>query len=440
MNLKKVYIETYGCQMNISDSEIVAGIMADSGDYTLTEDPAAADVIFLNTCSVRDNAEQTIFKRLKALRQYSKQKPRLVVGILGCMAERLQQKLLGERDIVSIVAGPDEYRQLPALVTAAFTGKAGIAVELSKVETYEDITPLRMEGISAWISVMRGCNNFCSYCVVPYTRGRERSRSFDTIIAEVKRLYDNGFKEITLLGQNVNSYADELSGADFADLLDAIAAAVPNMRIRYTTSHPRDMSDKLLETMARHVNICKHIHVAMQSGSDVMLEKMNRRYTAAHFLGRVRKIKELMPECTLSTDIIAGFPTETIEDHEATLELMSKIRFEGAFMFKYSPREGTKSFLMDDDVPEEEKIRRLNEIIALENEIARELNAAEIGKVREVLAEGRSKKSKNDWMGRTSGNKVVIFPNRDGLIMAGDFVNVRITSSTSATLIGEVVA
>lgn len=435
---KRVYIETYGCQMNVSDSEIVASVM-DAAGYDLTQDPALADVIFLNTCSVRENAENTIHKRLVHLKQYKKQNKKVVVGVLGCMAERLQNQLIETKEIVSLVVGPDQYRSLPSLVNEAIEGSKGIAVELSKVETYDDIVPLRTEGISAWISISRGCNNFCTYCIVPYTRGRERSRPLSSIVSEVSGLKKKGIAEITLLGQNVNSYRDSETNQDFADLLSQAAIAAPDIRLRFMTSHPKDMSDKLIETMAEHSAICKYIHLPFQSGSDRILKAMNRHYTAEHYLGRISKIRKYMPEVALSTDIIAGFPGETDEDHLLTLKLMEKVRYDGAFMFKYSPREGTRAFKMNDDVPDETKLRRLNEIIELQNRISRENNESEIGKLHKVLVEGPSKKNQQEWQGRTDTNKVAIFPNPDSEYKMGDIINVRITRSTSATLFGEVI-
>jgi len=433
---RKVYIETYGCQMNVSDSELVAGILSNA-DFGITEDINQADAILLNTCSVRDNAEERIFERLKHLRYYKKRKNKLVVGILGCMAERLRKKLVGKSDLVSIVIGPDEYRRVPELIESAFGGELGIAVKLSRVETYEDLAPLRTEGISAWIAIMRGCDKFCSFCVVPFTRGRERSKSHKSVIDEAKSLWDSGFKEITLLGQNVNSYKDE--DCDFPKLLDLVARAVPKMRIRYTTSHPYDMSDSLIEVMALHKNICKYIHLPVQSGSDRILNLMNRHYSVEHYLERMEKIKQFMPEVSLSTDIISAFPSETIEDHQATLELMKKVRYDGAYMFIYSPRERTSAYKMHDDVPEDEKKRRLSEIIELQNQISREINLSEHGKTHEVLVEGPSKKNPNEWQGRTDTNKVVIFDNTGIKYDVGELIMCKINNSTSATLFGEVV-
>ncbi|MCX7737348.1 MAG: tRNA (N6-isopentenyl adenosine(37)-C2)-methylthiotransferase MiaB [Candidatus Kapabacteria bacterium] len=432
----KVYIETYGCQMNLSDTEIVSSIIKKSG-LNLTEKPDDADVILLNTCSVRDNAERKIHERLIHLKQYKKKNKELVVGILGCMAERMRSKLIEEKKIVDLVVGPDEYRKVPSLIENAFTGEKGIAVKLSRVETYDDIEPLRTEGISAWVSIMRGCDKFCTYCVVPFTRGRERSRPLNSIVNELKKLYDDGFREVTLLGQNVNSYRDLTGNFDFPDLLRESAKAVPNMRIRYTTSHPYDMSDKLIETMAEYKNICKYIHLPVQSGSDRILKLMNRNYSVEHYLGRIRKIRELMPECSLSTDIIAGFPTETEDEHKQTLDLMREVRYDGAYMFKYSARDNTKAYSMEDDVPDEVKTRRLQEIIDLQNNISRELNQLEIGKQHEILVEGPSKKNSEKWQGRTDTNKVLIFEKNGHQINTGDLIKVVVKSSTSATLFGE---
>ncbi len=434
---QKVYIETYGCQMNLADSEIVASIVT-SGGYDLTDTADNADVIFLNTCSVRDNAEKTIFKRLEHLKHYKKKNRKLVVGVLGCMAERLRGKLIGKQNLVGIVVGPDEYRKLPHLIDNALAGEQGIAVKLSRVETYDDILPLRTEGISAWISIMRGCDKFCTYCVVPFTRGRERSRPMNSIVEETKKLQDQGIKEVTLLGQNVNSYNDTEGSNDFSDLLRAVAREVPDMRIRYTTSHPYDMSDKLIETMAEYENICNYIHLPVQSGSDRILQMMNRQYSVEQYIERIGKIREFIPDCSLSTDIIAGFPTESIEDHQKTLDLMRRVKYDGAYMFKYSPRENTKAWKMEDDITEDEKKRRLNQIIEIQHIIAKQLNEDEHGKKFEILVEGESKKNEEEWMGRTCSNKVVIFPTKPG-ISIGDKVMVRVFNSNSATLFGKLV-
>jgi len=435
---RRVYVETYGCQMNVSDSEIVLGVLNQSG-YERADTVEDADVVLLNTCAIRDNAEKKIHERLRHLNFFKKKREDMVIGVLGCMAERLRADLL-EKDIVDIVVGPDEYRRVPELVAGAQGGDKGIAVKLSRVETYDDIEPLRTEGISAWVSIMRGCDKFCTYCVVPFTRGRERSRSLPLITDELKRLWDTGFKEVTLLGQNVDSYRDEENGADFADLLIASAKAVPEMRIRYTTSHPQDMSDRVIEAMGEYKNICEYIHLPFQSGSDRILEKMNRTYTVERYLDRIRKIREVMPNCALSTDVITGFCTETEEDHQATLDLMREVRYDGAYMFAYSPRDNTKAYKWGDDVPDEVKKRRLDEVIALQNEIAAEINQGEIGRIHEVLVEGPSKRNASEWKGRSDTNKTVIFPHDDvrGYVV-GDIVKVKIDRSTSATLFGQLV-
>jgi tRNA-2-methylthio-N6-dimethylallyladenosine synthase len=437
-NGKKVYVETYGCQMNVNDSEIVLGVLNASG-FVPTDGPDDADVILLNTCAIRDNAERRIHERLFHLQHTKKLNSDLVVGVLGCMAERLRTKLL-ETQLVDIVVGPDEYRRVPELVAEAMGGDRGIAVKLSRVETYDDIVPLRTEGISAWISIMRGCDKFCTFCVVPFTRGRERSRQHARVVYEAKQLWDKGFKEITMLGQNVNSYRDDVSGYDFADLLAATARAVPNMRIRYSTSHPQDMSDKLIDTMAEWDNICKYIHLPVQSGSNRILELMNRTYTVEHYLSRMRRIKHVMPNCATSTDIIAGFCTETEDDHQRTLDVMREVRYEGAYMFAYSPRENTKAWKMGDDVPDDVKNRRLSEIIELQRGISGELNQTEPGVVHPVLVEGPSKRNAAQWKGRTDTNKTVVFTH-DGMrgYIVGDTVNIKIDRAGSGTLFGELV-
>ncbi len=435
---RRVYVETYGCQMNVSDSEIVLGVLNQSG-YERADTVEDADVVLLNTCAIRDNAEKKIHERLRHLNFFKKKREDMVIGVLGCMAERLRADLL-EKDIVDLVVGPDEYRRVPELVAGAQGGDKGIAVKLSRVETYDDIEPLRTEGISAWVSIMRGCDKFCTYCVVPFTRGRERSRSLPLITDELKRLWDTGFKEVTLLGQNVDSYRDEENNADFADLLIASAKAVPEMRIRYTTSHPQDMSDRVIEAMGEYKNICEYIHLPFQSGSDRILEKMNRTYTVERYLDRIHKIREVMPNCALSTDVITGFCTETEEDHQATLDLMREVRYDGAYMFAYSPRDNTKAYKWGDDVPDEVKKRRLDEVIALQNQIAAEINQGEIGRIHEVLVEGPSKRNASEWKGRSDTNKTVIFPHDDvrGYVV-GDIVKVKIDRSTSATLFGQLV-
>ena len=431
---RSIYIETYGCQMNFADTEIINGILNEQG-YELAHELETADAIFMNTCAIRDNAEQRIYGRLSNFEHLKKRNPHLVIGILGCMAERLRSSLLESTSSVDIVCGPDEYRKLPALIDEAFLGEKGIRTQLSRVETYDDIVPLRTEGVSAWVSVMRGCDKFCTYCVVPFTRGRERSRTLDGVVSEVSELFARGFREVTLLGQNVNSYRD--GDADFAALLEAVAAIDPLLRVRFTTSHPQDMSDRLIEAIARHDNICSYIHLPFQSGSDRILEMMNRTYSRALYLELVRKIRARIGNVALSTDVIAGFPTESEADHDDTLSLMEEVRFDGAFMFKYSPREKTKAWKMGDDVPDEIKGRRLEEIINLQRRISYEINRARIGATERILLEGPSKRSDSEWMGRTDTNKSVIVPKGD--FATGQYLDVRIVSATSATLFGETV-
>lgn len=431
-----VYIETYGCQMNFADTEIVLGVLKKQG-YTVAQNPEDADIILLNTCSIRDNAEQRIYGRLGNLKNLKTKKPELVLGILGCMAERLRKDLIEEKKIVDVVVGPDEYRRLPEYIDVAFNGDKGIGVKLSRTETYDDIEPHREDGLSAWISVMRGCDKFCTFCVVPFTRGRERSRSLNSIVKEIEDLSARGFKEVTLLGQNVNSYRDGEN--DFADLLAASAKVDPSMRIRFTTSHPQDLSDKLLYTIAEHQNICNYIHLPVQSGSNRILELMNRTYTIEHYLNLIEKAKKIILGVSFSTDIIAGFPTETWEDHLATLEVMRQVRYDGAYMFKYSPREGTKAYKMGDDVPEEVKTKRLQEIIDLQQQISYEINQNLIGKEEIVLIEGFSRKSNEFLSGRTDTNKVTIIPAQSD-IKPGDYVRVKINKATSATLFGEYIS
>ncbi|MCR4416865.1 MAG: tRNA (N6-isopentenyl adenosine(37)-C2)-methylthiotransferase MiaB [Ignavibacteria bacterium] len=429
MNKQKIYIETYGCQMNLADTEIVQGVLKRNG-YELTSDAEQADVVLINTCAIREHAEERIYGRLGAFRAIKKHKPNLVVGILGCMAERLRSKLIEEEKIVDLIVGPDEYRRVPELIDNALIGEKGIAVRLSKTETYDDIEPYREDGISAWIAVMRGCDKFCTFCVVPFTRGRERSRPLQSIVNEVKALSERGFKEVNLLGQNVNSYRD--GNYDFADLLAAVAKVDPTMRVRFTTSHPQDFSDKLIYTIAEHENICNYIHLPIQSGSNRILKLMNRTYTVEHYLERIEKARKVIPGVSFSTDIIAGFPTETEEDHKMTLDILREVRYDGAFMFKYSARERTKAYEMGDDVPDEVKTRRLNEIIELQQKISYEINQTLIGKTVEVLVEDFSKKSKDFYMGRTDTNKIVILP-KDGLNI-GDYCLATITRANSATL------
>ena len=433
---KKVYIDTYGCQMNVADSEIVLGLLADEG-YELTGAPDEADVVLVNTCSIREHAEQRVYGRLGQFKHLKKKNPKAIIGVLGCMAERLRSQLTDEKakgvgQIVDVIVGPDEYRRLPGLIDNAWHGERGIAVQLSRVETYDDVTPLRTDGISAWISVMRGCDKFCAFCVVPFTRGRERSRALHGIVSEVEGLARRGYRDVTLLGQNVNSYRD--GDADFADLLSSVARVDRMVRIRFTTSHPRDMSDRLIGTVAEHANICKYIHLPVQSGSDRILEGMARSYDRAEYIRLVERIRRAMPDVSLSTDIIAGFPGETEDDHRRTLDLLDEVRFDGAFMFKYSAREGTPAARMADDVPDEVKSRRVDEIIRSQNRISLEKNQAHIGRSFEVLVEGPSRKSESEWQGRTDGNKVVIFP-KNGK-KTGEYLRVDIVKANSATLFG----
>ncbi|MBR6246828.1 MAG: tRNA (N6-isopentenyl adenosine(37)-C2)-methylthiotransferase MiaB [Bacteroidales bacterium] len=441
--MKKIYIETYGCQMNVSDSEVIFAILAKAG-YERTEDMAAADVILANTCSIRDNAEQRIWSRLELFAAQKKRRPEVLVGIVGCMAERLKEKLLDSRK-VDIVAGPDAYRSLPALLEAAAPDNPQINVLLSREETYGDIMPLRTDrgGVSAFISIMRGCNNVCSYCVVPYTRGAERSRDPETILAEARDVYERGYREVTLLGQNVDSYfwKSAAGNTDFADLLESVARIAPDLRVRYATSHPKDISDKLIETMGRYANICRCIHLPVQSGSDVMLEKMRRRYTREWYLDRVRKIREVMPDCAITTDVIAGFCGETEKDHQDTLGIMREVGYDYAYMFAYSERPGTLAARnYPDDIPPEVKNRRLTEIIDLQNELSLQSNSRDLGKTFEVLVEGPSKRDPSDLCGRNSQNKMCVFPAPGATdIRPGTYVTVRILSCTSATLLGELV-
>lgn len=428
---RNVYIETYGCQMNMADTEIVLSIMLSAG-FTRTEKLSSADIVLVNTCAVRDNAEQRIIGRLGDFNHYKKTNPSVIVGVLGCMAERVRKELMELGDFVDIVVGPDEYRKLPALIEAADGGEKGIAVKLSRVEKYEDIIPFRTDGISAWVSIMRGCDKFCTYCVVPFTRGRERSRSLASIVSEIKDLSLRGFKEVTLLGQNVNSYSD--GSYDFADLLRMVANVDKKMRIRFMTSHPEDMSDKLIDTVVSLDNICNYIHLPIQSGSDRILELMNRTYTRDQYLNLIRKIKKVIPDISLSTDIISGFPTETEDEHKATLDLLQEVEFDGAYTFKYSPRKNTKAWQMGDDVSEEVKNRRLSEIIDVQRNISLMRNKTMIGNTVEVLVEGLSKKSDKEFCGRTDTNKMVIFPKNGDAI--GDYLGIHIERVNSATLFG----
>ena len=440
--MKKLFIETYGCQMNVADSEVVASVMQMAG-YETCESLEEADAVFLNTCSVRDNAEQKIYHRLEALGAIKRKRP-LVIGVLGCMAERVQQDLL-ENHGADLVAGPDAYMTLPDLVAQAELGHKAMNIELSTSETYKDVVPQRIglgHKIGGFVSIMRGCNNFCHYCIVPYTRGRERSRDVESILREVRDLRDRGFKEVTLLGQNVNSYKSEVvkeSGNEevtFAQLLRLVAHEAPQMRIRFTTSHPKDMSDETLRVIAEEPNVCKHIHLPVQSGSDRILKLMNRKYTREWYMDRVAAIRRIIPDCALSTDIFVGYHDETEEDHQLSLSLMREVGYDSAFMFKYSERPGTyASKHLPDNIAEEEKIRRLNELIALQTEISAQQNKKDEGKEFDVLVEGFSKRSREQLCGRTEQNKMVVF--NKGNHHIGETVRVRITGSTSATLFGE---
>lgn len=434
---KKLFIETYGCQMNVADSEVIASIMQMAG-YSPCDTLEEADAVFMNTCSIRDNAEQKILNRLEFFHSLRKKRKHLIVGVLGCMAERVKNELI-EKHHVDLVAGPDAYLTLPDLIGAVEAGEKAINVELSTTETYRDVIPSRICGnhISGFVSIMRGCNNFCHYCIVPYTRGRERSRDVESILNEVHDLQRKGYKEVTLLGQNVNSYCFKKDGktVTFPMLLRIVAEAVPDMRVRFTTSHPKDMSDETLHVIAEVPNVCKHIHLPVQSGSSRILKLMNRKYTREWYLERVAAIRRIIPDCGLSTDIFSGFHSETEEDHQMSLSLMRECAYGSAFMFKYSERPGTyASKHLPDDVPEEIKIRRLNEMIELQNQLSAESNAKDVGKTFEVLVEGVSKRSKEQLFGRTEQNKVVVFDR--GSHRIGDFVKVKITESSSATLKG----
>jgi tRNA-2-methylthio-N6-dimethylallyladenosine synthase len=416
--------------MNVADSEVVGGILSTSG-YALTGDIAEADVVFVNTCAIRENAEQRIYGRLGFFGTYKRQHPGMLVGVLGCMAERLRSNLL-ESDLVDLVVGPDEYRKLPGLMDRAFAGERGVAVRLSRVENYDDLAPLRTEGVCAWLSVMRGCDKFCTFCVVPFTRGRERSRSLESVVGEVEDLASRGFREITLLGQNVNSFRD--GSHDFAELVRKVAAVDRSMRIRFMTSHPQDMSERLIDAIAEEVNICKYVHLPVQSGSDRILGLMNRTYTVDHFRRLLHRIRKAIPGVALSTDVISGFPSESEADHRLTVELIRELRFDGAFTFKYSPREGTKAWDMEDSLPEEEKGRRVWEITELQHAIGLEQNRELIGTTVRVLVEGPSKKSPHEYTGRTDTNRSVVFPHTGE--QPGELADVRIDRVNSATLFG----
>jgi tRNA-2-methylthio-N6-dimethylallyladenosine synthase len=438
---KKVYIETYGCQMNVADSEVVMSVLIDAG-YEATGNINSAGLILINTCSIRDNAEQRIWGRLKAISHLKKKKNELKIGIIGCMAERLKEKLIETDHLVDIVVGPDAYRELPLLIAEAEEGHKAVNVLLSREETYADIAPVRMDknGVSSFVSIMRGCNNMCAYCVVPYVRGAERSRDPDSIIREVKELFDSGYREVTLLGQNVDSYKwqNENRASGFPELLENVALINPLLRVRFSTSHPKDISDELLHTIARHKNICKHIHLPAQSGSSRILKLMNREYSREDYMDRIKAIRKIIPECSLSTDMITGFCTESEEDHKESLSLMEWAGYDFAYMFKYSERPGTKAARkLKDDVPEEIKAARLSEMIRLQNKLSAECKKNDVGKVFEVLIEGSSKRSKEQLSGRTSQNKVVVFP--AGNYKKGEYVNVIIEKCTSATLIGKAV-
>lgn len=439
--MKKLYIETYGCQMNVADSEVVASVMQMAG-YEMCQDEAEADAIFMNTCSVRENAENKIYNRLDTLHAEQKKGRKVILGVLGCMAERVKDDLI-ENHHAQLVAGPDSYLNLPDMIAQAEAGNKAIDIALSKTETYKDIVPQRvaLAKISGFVSIMRGCDNFCHYCIVPYTRGRERSRDVDSILNEVRNLQQQGYKEVTLLGQNVNSYRfvnAEGQTVDFPQLLRLVAETAPTMRIRFSTPHPKDMSDATLHVIAEVPNVCRHIHLPIQSGSDKVLKLMNRKYNVEWYLSRVKAIRELVPDCGLSTDIFVGYHGETEADHQESLRIMREVGYDSAFMFKYSERPGTyASKHLPDDVPEDVKIRRLNELIMVQNENSAIANRAEVGKVREVLVEGPSKRSREQLCGRTEQNKMVVFDKGNHHI--GQYVQVRITGSTSATLLGEAV-
>lgn len=437
---KKLFIETYGCQMNVADSEVVASIMKMDG-YVMTDKIEEADAVFVNTCSVRDNAEQKIYGRLQYFQSLKRKKKSLIVGVLGCMAERVKEELINVHH-ADLVVGPDSYMDLPNLVGAVEHGEKAINVELSTQETYKDVIPLKLGGvhISGFVSIMRGCNNFCTYCIVPYTRGRERSRDVESILNEIRDMRDQGYKEVTLLGQNVNSYAFEKEGetVTFPMLLERVALEAPDMRIRFVTSHPKDMSDDTLRVIAAHNNICKYIHLPAQSGSSKILKVMNRKYTREWYLDRIAAIRRIVPEASIATDLFCGFHSETEEDYQETLSLMREVRYDAAFLFKYSERPGTYAAKhLPDTVEEEEKVRRLQGMIDLQNQLSEESNLRDVGKEFEALVEGFSKRSREQLFGRTSQNKVVIFDKKNYKV--GQFVKVRITRASSATLFGETI-
>jgi tRNA-2-methylthio-N6-dimethylallyladenosine synthase len=448
---KRFYIESYGCQMNFADSEIVASILNEAG-YGATRNAEEADLVFINTCSIREKAEQTVRKRLTEFRKSKEEKKGMLIGVLGCMAERLKSKFLEEEKLVDIVVGPDAYRSLPGLVQEAETGQKAVNVLLSREETYADIAPVRLDsnGVTAFVSIMRGCNNMCAFCVVPFTRGRERSRDAVSIVAECRDLFERGYRDITLLGQNVDSYyfVPENSGFEhgsqqaigFAQLLEMVAEISPLLRVRFSTSHPKDITDDVLHSMARHENICKYIHLPLQSGSSRILQLMNRTYTREWYQAKVDRIREIIPDCGISSDIIAGFCTETEEDHQETLAVMEHARYDLSYMFIYSERPGTLAARRySDDVPDDIKKRRLTEIVALQNRLSLESNQQDVGKTFRVLIEGDSRRSDQDWMGRSSQNKVIVFPKAGTGAGKGEYVYVKVHSCTQATLLGEVV-
>ncbi len=435
---KKIFIETYGCQMNVADSELVYSIMIEDG-FAVTDDYNIADLILINTCSVRDNAEQKIRNRLKVLGLVKRSRPGVLIGILGCMAERLKEQLIEEEKLVDIIAGPDSYRALPKLVAEAESGQKAINVLLSREETYAEISPVRKSKnkVTAFVSITRGCDNMCAFCVVPFTRGRERSRNPETILREVDEIISEGFKEITLLGQNVDKYNWNNGEVNFAGLLRMVAIKNPNLRVRFSTSYPQDFTDEVIKVMSEHENICKYIHLPVQAGSNNMLEKMRRGYTREWYLGRIKAIKTMIPDCAISTDIIAGYCSETEEDHKETLSLMEEVGYDYAYMFKYSPRPGTYAANnFPDDVSEEDKSRRLSEIIEIQHKLSLESNLKDLNKIFSVLVEGISKKSDERLFGRNSQNKVIVFPGKDFRI--GTYVNVLVTDCTSATLLGHI--
>lgn len=443
---KKFYIESYGCQMNFSDSEIVASILHEEG-FGATRNVEEADLVLLNTCSIREKAEQTVRNRLQHFRKMKEERPGTLVGVLGCMAERLKAKFLEEEKLVDIVVGPDAYRSLPGLISEAEGGQKTVNVLLSRDETYADIAPVRLDsnGVTAFVSIMRGCNNMCSFCVVPFTRGRERSRDAGSIVAECQDLFDRGFREVTLLGQNVDSYhyhpiQSQEPPVTFARLLEMVAQVSPLLRVRFSTSHPKDITDDVLHTMAKYHNICKYIHLPVQSGNTRILQLMNRTYTREWYLSKVQRIREIMPDCGLSTDVISGFCSETEEEHQDTLSMMELCRYDMAYMFSYSERPGTLAARRyTDDIPEDVKKRRLEEIISLQNRHSRESYQQDIGKTFEVLIEGDSRRSDQDWCGRNSQNKMVVFPKGNYNLKKGDYVQVAIQEATSATLKGVIV-